>query len=118
MAPIAAGSQASRMPSPRRPLALFALALAAGGGILWFGTGERELARPAAPALELLQPDVPTGLAGACDACGWIESHREIRAYGAPLVNRYTVRMRDGSSRVFDESAAQWRLGERLIFID
>jgi len=31
----------------------------------------------------------------------------------------YTVRMADGSSRVFEEQAdVRWRLRERLIFID
>lgn len=55
---------------------------------------------------DLLAP----GAARGCQACAWIESRRE---------DQYTVRMRDGSSRIFDESpGVTWRLGERLLFIE
>jgi hypothetical protein len=46
---------------------------------------------------------------------GWIETRHEI----LPQVFEYTVRMRDGSSRVFQETLpTSWRLGERLTVID
>lgn len=45
-----------------------------------------------------------------CAHCGWIESKRGTE---------YTVRMTDGSTRVFEEALpASWRLGERLVVID
>jgi hypothetical protein len=45
-----------------------------------------------------------------CPECGRIESLRD---------GEFTVRMADGSSRVFREDpAVSWRLGERLIYID
>lgn len=76
-----------------------------------------------------------------CDECGIVESLREIKpadeashpdAAGrhvklalneatAKPNKRYevTVRMRDGASRVFEESTpANWRPGERVTFID
>jgi len=59
---------------------------------------------------------------GRCPHCGWIESRREIDAGGRgdqAMSYEYTVRMADGSSRVFEEqSDVRWRLRERLIFID
>lgn len=58
-----------------------------------------------------------------CPQCGWIEWKRKILPGGpdpdARLSYEYTVRMADGSSRVFREEAPiSWRLGDRLIFID
>ena len=62
----------------------------------------------------LLQPEESAGAARRCAACGRIESLRELDASF-----EFTVRMADGSSRVFLEDAAVgWRLGERLIYID
>ncbi|HXM82961.1 MAG TPA: hypothetical protein VN929_13660 [Burkholderiales bacterium] len=59
---------------------------------------------------------------GRCPYCGWIESRREIDASGSgnqAMSYEYTVRMADGSSRVFEEQAdVRWRLRERLQFID
>jgi hypothetical protein len=50
-----------------------------------------------------------------CRQCGWIETRHEI----LPRVFEYTVRMADGSSRVFQETLpTSWRLGERLTVID
>ena len=63
-------------------------------------------------------------LAGrACPHCAWVEARREIVPVlvqpGAARVYEYTVRMSDGSSRVFLETMpAGWRLRERLIVID
>ena len=58
-----------------------------------------------------------------CPHCGWIESRHEILPLVAdPLARQvfeYTVRMADGSSRVFQETLpTSWRLGERLTVID
>jgi hypothetical protein len=59
---------------------------------------------------------------GRCPHCGWIESRRETDASGRSnqaMSYEYTVRMTDGSSRVFEEQAdVRWRLRERLLFID
>jgi hypothetical protein len=78
-----------------------AVALVAVAGVTLFGS-ERAVVEPLQPALH--------ASARSCQACGWIES---IRA------DQYTVRMRDGSSRIFDEMpGVKWRLGERLLFIE
>jgi hypothetical protein len=58
-----------------------------------------------------------------CPHCGWIESKRPIASSVAdPLslgIYEYTLRMSDGSSRVFREMLpASWRVGERLTLID
>ena len=45
-----------------------------------------------------------------CVECGYVESRR---------ANEYTVRMVDGTTRVFTEDpSVSWRVGERLIVID
>ena len=60
-------------------------------------------------------------IARRCPHCGWIQSKREILPGvadpHAPMVYEYTVRMADGSSSVFREELASWRLGERLVVI-
>lgn len=71
---------------------------------------------------ESLAPDQPAVRAGRCLQCGWIESKREIPPGaadpGAARSFEYTVRMTDGSSRVFRESLpATWRLRERLTVL-
>jgi len=58
-----------------------------------------------------------------CRHCGWIETRRELLPLLADpralQVFEYTVRMADGSSRVFQETLpTSWRLGERLTVID
>jgi hypothetical protein len=58
-----------------------------------------------------------------CRHCGWIETRHEILPTVADSrarqVFEYTVRMADGSSRVFQETLpTSWRLGERLTVID
>jgi len=55
--------------------------------------------------------------------CGWIESKRHIASSVAdphsPVIYEYTLRMTDGSSRLFRETLpASWRVRERLTFID
>lgn len=69
------------------------------------------------------QLERPDRAVGRCPHCGWIERKRRIPPSGpqphARLTYEYTVRMADGSSRVFREgSPVGWRLGEQLIFID
>ena len=63
------------------------------------------------PAAALPQPEDGAAAARRCAACGRIESLGELDA-------SFTVRMSDGSSRVFQDAAVSWRLGERLIYID
>lgn len=63
------------------------------------------------------------GVAGRCSHCGRIERARKLRPDAAGPLSlpgyEYTVRMADGSSRVFREpSPARWRVGARLIYID
>jgi hypothetical protein len=84
-----------------------AATLAVAAGALLLGAGGPAQVEPA--EIELLEAVAPA-IARSCKACGWIESRRE---------DQYTVRMRDGSSRVFEEiPGVKWRLGERLIYID
>jgi hypothetical protein len=61
-------------------------------------------------------PDAPA----RCTHCGWIESKQAIGPDVAPAntaaVYEYTVRMTNGSLRVFrEEPSVRWRVGERLI---
>lgn len=67
-------------------------------------------------------PDIAPDAPRRCTHCGWIESKREIGPGAAdphaPVLYEYTVRMADGSSRIFrEEPSVSWREGERLIFI-
>lgn len=60
-------------------------------------------------------PQAAAKPARRCPHCGWIESKREI----LPGAWEYTVRMADGSSRVFQEALpTSWRVRERLLYID
>lgn len=77
-------------------------------------------AEPAAPPTLV---ELTTRAAPRCPHCGRIESKREIVPSVAdprsPRIYEYTLRMADGSSRVFREALpASWRVGERLTFID
>jgi hypothetical protein len=75
------------------------------------------LAGPAWTSVEMqaLAPPLPAEHAARCAQCGWIESKSSL----TPSNYRYIVRMRDGSSRVFEEQLpTSWRVGERLIQID
>jgi hypothetical protein len=96
---------------------------AAAAGMVLFAALTQVLAPSAAPVVA-----EPFFLAGpppvrACQYCGWIESKREI-VPGVPdpeaaQVFEYTVRMRDGSSSVFEQALpATWRRGEGIIVID
>lgn len=82
----------------------------------WTGVGARADAPPAQP-----QPAGPT--VQRCPHCGWIESKRPIASSVTDPwslgIYEYTLRMTDGSSRVFRETLpASWRVGERLTLID
>ena len=82
----------------------------------WTGIGARADAPPA---------EVESVIVAAprCPQCGWIESKRQIASSAADPhslgIYEYTLRMTDGSSRVFREALpASWRVGERLTLID
>jgi hypothetical protein len=67
--------------------------------------------------------ELKAGPAARCPHCGRIESKRKLGADAAApraaASYEYTLRMADGSSRVFQERRpVSWRLGERLIYID
>ena len=82
----------------------------------WIGAGARADTLPGQP-----QPAVHT--VQRCPHCGWIESKRQIASSVAGPqslgIYEYTLRMTDGSSRVFRETLpVSWRVGERLTLID
>ena len=95
---------------------------AAAGGVIVFGALLHVLEPTAAAAAQepfLLSGPHPL----RCPSCGWIEAKREL----APLagdphalrIYEYTLRMRDGSLRVFQETLpTSWRVGERVILIE
>jgi hypothetical protein len=88
--------------------ALVVATLALAAGLLFVGSGEA--ARVEAVGTGLLELSAPSASPQSCKGCGWIESRRE---------DQYTVRMRDGTSRIFDETpGVRWRIGERLTFIE
>lgn len=69
------------------------------------------------------QPEPAVHAVRRCPHCGWIESKRHIASSVAdphsPGIYEYTLRMTDGSSRLFRETLpASWRVGERLTLID
>jgi hypothetical protein len=75
---------------------------------------------PAASLAQVAEPDA--GVSRRCRECGWIESKDNIASgtdNRAIRLQTYTVRMADGSSRVFTGGPGDhWRVGERLTFID
>ena len=82
----------------------------------WTGVGARADTPPAQvePAVHAVQ---------RCPHCGWIESKRPIASSITDPqslgIYEYTLRMTDGSIRVFQEALpASWRVGERLTLID
>jgi hypothetical protein len=91
-------------------------------GVLLFGAVAQFFVRVAAdvdpPPFLLSGPHVLR-----CPNCGWIEAKRELASLaGDPQALRiyeYTLRMRDGSMRVFQETLpTSWRLGERVMLIE
>jgi hypothetical protein len=91
--------------------AITAATLVAASGIGGSATSAQAVSEASVPerVLPVLAAKGNTARA-SCKACGRIESSR---------LDQYTVRMGDGSSRVFDEMpGVTWRLGERLMFIE
>jgi len=67
--------------------------------------------------------EVKAGSAGRCPHCGRIQSKRRLGPaatdHAKPPSYEYTVRMADGSSRVFREQMpVSWRVGERLYYMN
>jgi hypothetical protein len=93
-------------------LLLVGMAVGALGMIPWVPVAPEE-------ALEAIADPSPVR---RCPECGWIESKRSIESGAdnrAIRSQEYTVRMADGSSRVFTGGPLErWRVGERLKFID
>ena len=54
-----------------------------------------------------------------CEACGVVEAIRRIDAVGnLPPAYEFTVRLRDGSTRLStDASQAKWRAGDQIMLI-
>jgi hypothetical protein len=54
-----------------------------------------------------------------CDACGVVEAIRRIDPVGAlPAAYEFTVRLRDGSTRLSSNaSLASWRAGDNIMLI-
>ena len=54
-----------------------------------------------------------------CEGCGIVEAIRHFApAAGVPAGYEFTVRMRDGSTRVSsDADAARWRIGDAILLI-
>jgi len=95
------------------------IALAASAGVMAVsGLGVVSLV-PAA-TLQSEQADAPT--VHRCTQCDWIVSAQDLPSSAdnrAIRIREYTVRMADGSSRVFQETLpTSWRVGERLTVID
>ena len=63
--------------------------------------------------------DLRARLRGTCDSCGVVQAIRRVEHGGIlPASFEFTVRMRDGSMRTSsDASAANWRVGERIMLI-
>ena len=101
------------------PVMWCALLVAALLGAAGLALGVAHMVRE--PAIEASAELAP--LAARCPNCGRIESKRAVPSSKAdphgPRMIEYTVRMSDGSIRVFQDSRpGSWRLGERLMVID
>ena len=67
-------------------------------------------------------PDRALDAPRRCTHCGWIVSKQQIGLdvanLHAPVIYEYTVRMANGSLKVFREGpAVHWRVGERLMLL-
>jgi hypothetical protein len=100
------------------PLLAFFIALVLLLGAAAIAFGAVSVARDARPDAAASSP-LKTR---RCPECGWIESRRDLPAgtdNRAVTLPEYTVRMVDGSSRVFIAGPGErWRLGERLRYIE
>ncbi|MFZ2855250.1 MAG: hypothetical protein WAZ34_14230 [Rhodocyclaceae bacterium] len=110
--------------------ALLLLLLAAFGasGVAAWGKNTSEMADTAeAPDVQPIASESEARSRTRCSACGVVESARRIGqqnrpAHDGPSGNaaRYeiTIRMRDGTSRVFiDTNPTNWQVGERVSLI-
>lgn len=110
-------TQFRKSPAWMPPRTLFAaLAFVCGTCVIALG------AAALAPGALMAEAEADAPSARRCPECGWIESKGEIPGGTDNLAIRietYTVRMVDGSSRVFTGGPGErWRLGERLKVID
>jgi hypothetical protein len=115
--------QPNQFKPPMRWVALGVITIAStfvvGVGALSLGVS---FMAPQARAETLSEAREVLPLPRSCRECGWIESKRSVPSGADNLSIRsdeYTVRMGDGSTRIFTGGPAErWRLGERLKFID
>ena len=100
-----------------RPTALIALVVLATSAVAAVAGWWHDPGAVAAPEVKVFR-----GSGAKCAECGTVASTREVAspiADGADRRYEITVRMNDGSSRVFvDTSVASWRPGVRLILIE
>lgn len=100
-------------------IALCLLVLPAVAGVALYrvwSSGGGAIAQQLPPA----RIEVKAGPAGRCPHCGRIQSKRRLGPAATDHVSyEYTVRMADGSSRVFREQMpVSWRVGERLYYMN
>jgi hypothetical protein len=93
----------------------------------WMGGPiDPEASLPVQPAAQA--PAAPLAVPGAegrprsrssCDSCGFVESVRQLEPVGnRPASYEFTVRLRDGSSRISSSAnTAGWRTGDRIMLI-
>lgn len=102
------------------PLLAFVVALALALGVAVIALGVVSIATAARMPVAPAESAAPA--TRRCPECGWIESKRELPDIAdehSTRIQEFTVRMADGSSRVFTGGPAErWRLGERLKFIE
>jgi hypothetical protein len=104
------------------------IAAAGGAGVAMAGWPEpagMATPREAPSAAErALLPLLPEGggrarLRSRCEGCGVVEDIRRVEPEGALLPSyEFTIRLRDGSSRVSsDASMARWHIGDSIMLI-
>ena len=78
-----------------------------------------EMEGPANSLAVAAQGDAPARTKFRCDSCGVVESMSHTLATGdQPASYEFTVRLRDGSSRVSSvASAGKWNIGDHIMLI-
>lgn len=103
------------------PLLIAALAAVLLGAAALVGMASLVVWPPAPGVSAAPRPAVPAVARAKkkCPECGFVQSVRRIEARGAtPETYEITVRLRDGSTHVHtDATPANWRRGERIVFI-
>lgn len=98
---------------------VFSTAAMAGAPAGWLhGTQERpDVAAAVVPALAAGESS--SRARARCATCGIVETIRRIEAAGELAAGyEFTVRLRDGSTRVSsDASQAKWRIGDSIMLI-